>query len=324
MTMSKGGPAKIGLIGTISRDRIVHGDGPPLDGPGGVLYQAAVLSALGEEVFLHGHCGDDLLAEVDNMAASWPGLNTDGITFVSQPANRVRLQYPGQGERVETLEWAVPPFKLSPLPAGAAGWDALLFVLNSGFDMAFKDWRQTLAGLSCPAWLDIHSLVLEPAIGRPREYRAVPDWPAWVKGVTWLQANRREVACLGGHPDRIPTDKEVLDLARKAVDLGVKAAFVTMGHEGAMVVVRGQSQYVTAPAAGPAVDTTGCGDVFAAAALSRLVRGATPFEAAAFAMTLASEAALLSGVRATWAMASAHRQGTRPGPATPSSTPEET
>jgi sugar/nucleoside kinase (ribokinase family) len=324
MAMIKGGPAKIGLIGTVSRDRVIHGEGPPVDGPGGVLYQAAVLSALGEEVFLHGHCGDDLLAEVDNLAAAWPGLNADGLSFVSQPANRVRLRYSGEGEREEILEWAVPPFKLSPLPAATAGWDALLFVLNSGFDMAFKDWRQTLAALSCPAWLDTHSLVLEPAIGRPRGYRAVPDWQAWVKGAAWLQANRREVACLGGHPDRLPADKEVLDFTRQALDLGVRAAFVTLGPEGVIVAIRGQSQYVTVPAAGPAVDTTGCGDVFAAAALSRLVRGETPFEAAAFGATLASEATLVTGVRATWTMASAHRQGMRPGPGKPSSTPEGT
>jgi len=324
--MNKSGPAKIGLMGTISRDRIIHGDGPSVDGPGGVLYQAAVLSALGEEVYLHGHCGDDLLAEVDNLAAAWPGLNTDGLTFVSQPANRVRLEYPGQGERLEILEWAVPPFKLSPLPAAAAGWDALLFVLNSGFDMALKDWRQALAGLSCPAWLDIHSLVLEPAIGRPRGYRAVPDWQAWVKGVVWLQANLREVACMGGHPDMLPTDKEVLDFARQALDLGVRAAFVTLGPEGVLVAVRGRSQYVNLPPAGPAADTTGCGDVFAAAALSRLIRGETPFEAAAFGAALASEAALVTGVRATWTLASARRTGSgnRPGPGIPSALPEET
>jgi sugar/nucleoside kinase (ribokinase family) len=324
MTNSPSGPAKIGLFGTASRDRIVHGDGPPFDGPGGVLYQAAVLSALGNEVFLHGHCGDDLLAEMDGLAASWPGLNTDGLLFLAQPANRVHLQYPPEGEREEILEWAVPPFKPSLLADKAPGWEAFLCVMNSGFDMAFKDWRQTLAGLSCPVWFDIHSLVLEPAIGRPRGHRTVPDWQAWVKGVAWLQASRREVACLAGHPERLPTDKEALDFARQALDLGIRAVFVTLGPEGAVAAVRGQTQYLSSPAAGPAVDTTGCGAVFAAATLARLIRGESPFEAAAFGAALASEAALLTGIRATWTMASAHRLGSRPRPEGPSSPAEET
>ncbi len=323
MTNIPSGPARIGLFGTASRDRIVHGDGPPLDGPGGILYQAAVLAALGEEAFLQGHCGDDLLGELDGLGASWPGLHTDGLSFLSQPANRVHLRYPPEGERVEILEWAVPPFKPGPPAGGATGWDAFLCVMNSGFDMALKDWRQSLAGLTCPAWFDVQSLVLEPAIGRPRSYRAVPDWQAWVKGVTWLQANRRGAGCLAGHPDRLPSDKEVLDLARQALDLGVRGVFVTLGPQGVLAAVGGQTQYLAAPAAGPAVDTTGCGGVFAAAALARLVRGATPFEAAAFGAGLASEAALLAGVRATWAMAAAHRRGNRPGPITPPSTPEE-
>jgi len=259
---------------------------------------------------------------VDNLAAAWPGLNTEGLVFLSQPGNRVRLEYAASGERLEILEWAVPPFKPGPLQAAAAGWDALLFVLNSGFDMAFTDWRQLLTGLPCPVWFDVHSLVLEPAIGRPRGYGAVPDWQDWVKGVAWLQADRREAACLAGYPDRPATDTEVVELARQAIELGVRAVFITLGHEGALAAVRGQTKYVASPSSCPAVDTTGCGGVFAAAALSRLVRGETPFEAAAFGVRLASEAALAAGVRATWTAASAHRPGSRPGPAAPPAGPE--
>jgi hypothetical protein len=316
-------PARIGLIGTITRDRIVHEGGAAVDGIGGVLYQAAALSGLGEEVFVHGNCGHDLVSEIDRLAADWPGFRTEGICYVPQPANRVHLEYPIEGEPVEILEWAVPPFKLSPIPADAAQWEALLFVLNSGFDMILQDWRRIVAAVSCPAWLDIHSLVLEPALGRPRSFRAVPDWMAWVRGVAWLQANARGVACLDGHPDRLPSDGEILDFARRVFDLGVRAVFVTKRTGGAMVLTPGQSKHVTAPAAGPAVDATGCGDVFAAAAISRLVRGASPFEAASFGTVLASNAAFVSGVREIWKIAAAHGRGQRPGPPAPPSAQEE-
>jgi hypothetical protein len=323
MDTTSGGPAKIGLIGTITRDRIVHEAGSTFDGVGGVLYQASVLAGLGEEVFLFGRCGEDLRPEVDRLAADWPLVRTGGVGFVPQPANLVNLFYPRAGERVETLDWAVPPAEPGPVLADVGSWDALLFVLNSGFDMTLDGWRKILAAASCPAWLDIHSLVLEPSIGRPRRLRAVPDWPRWVKGTAWIQVNLQELACLCGHPERPPTDREALEFADRAFDLGVRAAFVTLGPGGAMVLTPARREKVAALPDGRIVDATGCGDVFAAAALARLVRGASPSEAASFAMVLASEAALGAGVRAAWAVAAAHRQGRPLGPHIPIPVREE-
>jgi hypothetical protein len=322
MNMTGDRPAKIGLIGTITRDRIVHEAGPTFDGVGGVLYQASVLAGLGEEIFLYGRCGEDLRPEIDRLATDWPSVRTGELRFVPPPANLVSLYYPLAGERVETLDWAVPPAEPGPVLAGLPDWDALLFVLNSGFDMTLEGWRKVLDAARCPAWLDIHSLVLEPAIGRTRRYRAVPDWASWVRGVTWLQANLQEVACLCGHPERLPDDPEVVEFAARIFDLGVRAIFVTLGSGGALALVPGRPDRITPPVMGPAVDATGCGDVFAAAAITRLVRGASPSEAASFGAALASEAALVSGVRATWKMAAAHGQSPRPNPKIAPSTRE--
>ncbi|MGA2361832.1 MAG: PfkB family carbohydrate kinase [Candidatus Aminicenantales bacterium] len=322
MDTTLGGPAKIGLIGTITMDRIVHESGPTYEGVGGVLYQASVLAGLGEEVFLFGRCGEDLRPEVDRLAADWPSVRMGGVGFVPQPANLVNLFYPQAGERLETLDWAVPPAEPGPVVANVGSWDALLFVLNSGFDMTLDGWRTILAAASCPAWLDIHSLVLEPSIGRPRRSRAVPDWPGWVGGVAWLQANLRELACLCGHPERPPTDREALEFAGRAFELGVRAVFITLGPGGAMVLTPGCQEKVAAAPVGPIVDATGCGDVFAAAALTRLVRGAGPSEAASFATALASKAALVAGVSATWKLAAAHGPGPCPDQKNPSSNRE--
>lgn len=319
--MISSGPASIGLIGTISRDTILLEGRPPVDAIGGVLYQAAVLSGLGEEVFLHGNCGHDLLAEVDRLASDWPTFRTDGICYVSQPANRVSFQYPTDDGPIEVLEWAVPPFKLSPLPADAARWQALLTCLNSGFDLSVQDWRRILAAVSCPSWLDIRSLVLEPALGRPRALRAVPDWAAWVRGVTWLQADLRGVACLEGRPGGALTDGEIIDFARRAFDLEVRALFIAKEIGTIMVLTPGQSKHVTASAS--VIDPTGCGGVFAAAAISRLVRGASAFDAASFGVVLASEAALVTGVREAWKIASAHGRPPHPGPEAPPPSEEE-
>jgi len=298
----------IGLIGTVTRDFINYQTGLVHQGAGGILYQAAALCGLGHRVHLHGNCGDDLRPEVEGLAAEWPTLRTDGLVSVPQPANQVNLFYPARGERVEILESAVPPLEPESVVEASRGRRALLFTLNSGLEMTRAGWKSGLEAAACPVWLDIHSLVLEPVLGRPRRYRPVADWPSWVRGVKWLQANRREIGCLAGRPGRSASAAEIRAFARRAFALGIAALFVTLGDEGAMVLSPDRADAVAAPApAGPIVDVTGCGDVFAAAALSRLLEGASPAGAASSAVDLAARAATVCGPRAVYGLAAAAR-----------------
>jgi len=326
---------KFGLIGTITKDFITSDPaaGPeeirlpdqaggaesvsgavPVSGQearaglGGVLYQAGVLCGLNEDVHLHTVCGQELRDEVQSIIRNWPTLYPSGIRTVPGPGNRVRLHYPEKGERLEILESVGPGLD----PAGIFGelplLDFLILVVNSGHDIAAGDWQKIVRGARCPAWLDVHSLPLTPVLHVERRYRALPGWRDWAEGVAYLQANRKEVACMLGRPDEAEgwpsaDSDETIRFADAAFEIGVRAVFLTLGKDGASVMTPGVRKIIPSLPVDRLADTTGCGDVFCAATATKLARGEDPFEAAAFGVRLASRAAAVLGIEATFYLA---------------------
>ncbi|MBN2198234.1 MAG: bifunctional hydroxymethylpyrimidine kinase/phosphomethylpyrimidine kinase [Candidatus Aminicenantes bacterium] len=244
-----------------------------------------------------------MAAEVESLVADWDAFRGEGIQKAAGAGNRVSLLYPREGERVEILRSAVSALNPENVLIGLTGLSFLIMVVNSGYELDLGAWRRILDAAGCPVWLDIHSLTLERVLGRPRTYRAVPEWEDWALGTAYLQANRKEVACMLGTPEQEAGNEEIRAFCRRALDLGLKAVFVTLGREGALVATP-EAEIMARPARDVEVmDTTGCGDVFCAAAASVLSRGASPGEAARFGTDLASRAAQVAGVRAAYELA---------------------
>ncbi len=295
--------AKFGLIGTITHDFITYESGRTFEGIGGVLYQAAVLCGLAQEVSLYTNLGEELAGPVEAIVRSWRKLAKKGVRIVSGPGNRVRLYYPDRGERIEVLESVVPPLDPAQILADLAVLEMLILVVNSAFDVALADWRTIIDAAKCPIWLDVHSLPLARVLGKKREYLALPEWVEWVRGVDYLQANRQEVASMLGHPRTLADRGELKPFSQRAFELGVKAVFVTLAKEGVAVYTPFSSQEISTRAVDSVVDSTGCGDVFCSAAAVRLQERASPFEAASFGVGLASRAVNVSGLKETYQLA---------------------
>jgi len=290
---------RFGLVGTITQDVITQASGRVLSGLGGILYQAAGLCGLGLDVTLYSHVSRHILPQVRPLIDRWPTCDSAGIGIVPGPGNRVFLHYPEEGERVEVLESHVPPLQPDRLLNDLPRIRFLILVINSGFDLTLLDWQRVVRQAECPVWLDVHSLVLTPELHRPRRYRSLPEWQDWAKGVTYLQANQKEVAAMLGEPERFPSRERLNHFAETALDLGLKGVFVTLGSEGVVVMTAESTRRVASPRAGEVVDTTGCGDIFCAGTAALLARGADPVEAAGFGVELASEAAGVSGIEQT-------------------------
>jgi len=295
---------RCGLIGTITADTIVHEDGRPVRSIGGILYQAAALSGLGVPSVLFSNCGEALHPDVEALIADWALLDRTGLKYVPGPGNRVLLRYSERArEREEILESVVPPLDPEPVLRALPKLDFLIMVFNSGFDIGLSDWRKIVSQAACPIWFDVHSLALEQKVGAHREYRSVPDWRSWVEGAAYLQANRQEVGCLMGHPERWADDSEIRAFFALAFEAGARAVFVTMGKDGVLAAIPGEIRHVPAETASRVVDATGCGDVFAAASVRELLRGASVFQAALSGVGLATKAVSVSGLPATYDLA---------------------
>lgn len=300
--MSRKKSEVFGLVGTITHDFISFSSGQPFSGLGGILYQAAALCGLGKEVHLFSNLGAELLPIVKKVASNWPRCETRGLCVVPGPGNRVHLRYPARGERVEVLESHVPPLNPQALIDRASRFDLLIGVINSGRDFTFRGWRKIIGEVKAPIWLDIHSLALSFVLHRPRSYRRLAEWRDWVEGLAYLQANEKEVASMLGEPGALPTLARIKRFGREALELGLKAIFITLGKKGVLVMTREASRVLEPPAVRGVVDTTGCGDVFCAATAARLVAEADPVEAASLGVELASRAARAAGVEETHAL----------------------
>lgn len=300
-----------GLIGTITSDVITYESGATFKGIGGILYHAAVLCGLGEEVFLYTNCGEEIFPEVERIIKGWTTLHTQGISTVSGRGNQVRLHYPEKGERLEILESVVPALNSNQIIRDLNDLKMLIMVLNSGFDIELKEWRKIVRRSSCPIWLDIHSLALAKKLGVPRNYLSLSEWKDWAKGATYLQANKQEVASMLGHPQKLPTEAEIEVFGKMALEIGIEALFITLGKEGVLALTTEDSLKISAPQVENVVDTTGCGDVFCAGTAWKLVQGVSPFEAASFGIELASKATKVSGISGTYALAVRQRNKMR-------------
>jgi len=291
---------RFALLGTITQDEITQASGRALSGEGGILYQAAGLCGLGRPVTLYANVGQGIFTRIKPVIDGWPTLDASRIRVVPGPGNTVFLHYPEKGERVEILESHVPPLRperlLKELPA--AGF--LIMVINSGFDISLRDWRRIVRRAACPIWFDFHSLALTLEMHTARRYRPLPEWPDWAEGTTYLQANLKEVSSMLGDPDKVPSRERLLRFGEQVRELGLRAAFITLGPEGVIVLQPPVLKTIALGGAGRVVDTTGCGDIFCAGAAAFLASGADPVEAAAFGAELASEAASVSGFEAAY------------------------
>jgi hypothetical protein len=297
-----------GLIGTVTHDFITFDSGRPFEGLGGVLYQAAVLCGLEKEVFLYTNLGEELVKDVERITRDWTTLHKEGIRPVPGPGNRVYLHYPDQGERVEVLKSVVPPLDSSRLLKKITEFEMLVMIVNSGFDLELSEWQKIVLASSCPVWLDIHSLLLSRELNVRRKYLALAEWKDWIKGVSFVQANAKEVATVLGRPDRVLSEADIFRFASMALRSGAKAVFVTLGKEGVFVLTREKSKKIEVGRTKKVVDTTGCGDVFCAAAAAKLSEGGDPFASASFGLELATQAVSVRGIEESYLLASRHRK----------------
>jgi fructose-1-phosphate kinase PfkB-like protein len=227
---------------------------------------------------------------------------------VPGPGNQVHLHYPERGERIETLRSVVPPLNPRQIIEDMDKLKMLVMVVNSGFDIEISDWRKIVHSASCPIWLDIHSLPLSRTLNSPREYLPLPEWREWAEGVNFIQANTIEMASMLGHPDKAPAMAEMVEFSKAAFELGIKAVFVTLGKDGVLALIKGESKAIATSAADEIIDTTGCGDVFCIGTVVELASGKDPLTSAAFGLRLASEAVGVKGIEETYLLANNHQE----------------
>jgi sugar/nucleoside kinase (ribokinase family) len=262
---------RFSVTGEVSRDHLSQPGSVPREGLGGcATYLSLALGRLGAEVIFATVAGDDL-------DPAWlKPLHAAGVDVRMRrllgPTAQLDLAYDQHGD-IAQLRFE-------------AGVESQMNVSQLPDDFWSGDWIIIGTG---PRRYQTSVVVRAHEIGRPvalstqREFQG--DWGALATLLPHLELlfiNSGEVVDL--HGDALPIGLDALHAANPRL-----TCVVTCGPRGAFLL-RGEWLYRVAACPGPIINTTGAGDVFAAAWLSTFVRTGDP----GYALQAASVAASLA------------------------------
>jgi hypothetical protein len=303
---------RVGILGSLVWDQIYGRDplAEPVEEWGGIAYALASLDASvgpGWEIVPLIKVGQDLAGKAREFVGGLRHLTPGGrCAEVPAPNNRVILHYYSTERRTERMSGGVPGWTWSELGPMVRDLDAIYLNFISGFELALGTAQALRQGFRGPIYVDLHSLLLGMQHDGVRVPRPLQDAASWLGCFDVIQLNEDEMRQLSPDP---------LSLAAEAIGAGTSLLIVTLAAKGAAYVaapgfdgwrtavrrydgttvvgsdepstvvppyrrtaVPLRTALIPAPKV-DALDPTGCGDVFGAAAAARLFAG-DPVEAA--------------------------------------------
>jgi len=324
--------SKVGVVGSLVWDQIHGRDplAPPTEEWGGIAYALGGLDASlppDWEIVPLIKVGRDLAPQAAELLHGLARLTPGGrCVEVPAPNNRVVLHYQSSERRCERMSGGVPGWTWLELGPMVRDLDAIYLNFISGFELALGTAQALRQGFRGPIYADLHSLFLGMHHDGIRVLQPLADPAAWFGCFDVVQLNEEEMRQLSPDP---------LSLSSQALGAGVSLLVVTLGARGTAYVaapgfdgwgtsggmpgvslsavkgpcvgarplhsVQGDSgAYAVRTALIPApvtdaIDPTGCGDVFGAAACARLLAGDRVEPALRHAGALAARNASLRG-----------------------------
>ncbi|HEX2219798.1 MAG TPA: carbohydrate kinase family protein [Gemmatimonadales bacterium] len=326
---------RVGILGSLVWDQIYGRDplAEPVEEWGGIAYALASLDASvapGWEIVPLIKVGQDLAPRAREFLGGLKHLTPGGrCVEVPAPNNRVVLHYYSTERRTERMSGGVPGWTWSELGPMVRDLDALYLNFISGFELALGTAQALRQGFQGPIYVDLHSLLLGMQHDGVRVPRRLQDAAAWLGCFDVIQLNEDEMRQLSPDPLSLAaeaigagTSLLIVTLAAKGAvyvaapgfdgwggqadgrtggqaDDGTQARAdggLAAGKPGELTVPSAplRTELIPAPTV-DALDPTGCGDVFGAAAAARLFAGESVEAVIRHANTMAARNAAFRG-----------------------------
>ncbi|ANY09296.1 carbohydrate kinase family protein [Pseudonocardia sp. HH130630-07] len=269
----------VAVLGPIPRDHVTTHRGEVFDSYGCVTYTTAALAALlgpDDRVVPVVHVRredqqviEDLLGELGNV----------DLSLVRSHADRgdvIDLTYLDQNRREELQAGFMPPITAEDV-APVIGADAFVCVPITDYEVPVATLAHLRQHGTGTILLDGHGPTVSVAPGGRRTRRLWIDRDQWLPHVDILKMNLEEAGrswfpSPGGDPAAVGAPLPRAELPRFAehcIDRGVRAVCVTLDEDGCALYERGpdgavREHLVPRIEVPDVVDTTGCGDSFAA------------------------------------------------------------
>ncbi len=288
------------VIGTVMRDEIHTASGETVESFGGILYNVVALAALTrgtDKIVPVCRIGEKHLAFVTQRYFGLSGHVPATCVHTSPGGTDENvIRYGGKGDRQECMTLNTEPLTAKILEP-VRDCESILLNPVSGREISLELLREFREAARGHIHLDMHNLGKEIDSSGYLAPAKLPNWKEWFSLVDTVQANEWEVeAILGARPE---SQDEFRDAAIELLSVeGLRAAIVTGGERGATIAHRltGDREihtlHVPALPLDQVVDTTGCGDCFAAGFVVGMQRYRNPLRATLMAT-------VLSGLNAT-------------------------
>ncbi len=249
-------------------DVIHHEDETETQSYGGIFFSVATLAnLLGEQdtiVPVFG-VGDKEYEAFLERLKQYPNVDTSGIFKFSGHTNQVHLFYKKGAERIECSKHISEPIPWKKIKS-KLDTDIVLVNMISGFDITLEtldEIRLATRDDRIPVYLDVHSLTLGIKEDFTRYRRPLEAWRRWLFMLHAVQMNEQEAEGLTFE------DFNDVTLANQVLALNTKVLVLTRGEKGFSSFIDDRKHVRRIDSPGiineQARDSTGCGDVFAAA-----------------------------------------------------------
>lgn len=299
------------VIGEPCLDVIHKINGETNRGFGGILYSLITLSVLcrdEDEIYPIMNLGSDQFSNTLNFIKQFRNINVSGINQTGNNLRKVYLDYgilAGGMDRSETSSMPAPAVEFEQIEPFLNDADAVLINMISGVDISQGTLRRIRGSFKGTIYIDIHNVVMRTNKNFSREYINPENWIEWCTNSDIVQMNETELSYLS--MDKLNEYKiaeEILINSPKKTAV----MLLTRGSGGVSSYTTQQKEYagqkftdldkkdVMAIENPDFKDSTGCGDVFAAAYIFDYMRTGDHAKALHFANRMASYKTSLEGV----------------------------
>ncbi len=300
------------VIGEPCIDMIYKADGEAKKSYGGILYSIislAVISRKEDVVLPVINIGEDEFDNIKDVLSKYSNIDTSGLYKMPHSTRKVNLyfNYYNSGKRAKFEQVYEPTYtiKYEQIEKFLPGADSILINNITGYDISLDDLKKIRGNFKGYIHMDIHNLVMKTNTDGTREHTTLPNWREWCSNTDTIQLNEFEVQSMSREKKN---EYEVIEEILLNQTNEVKAVVVTKGKIGASGYTKKVKKYGSevftdldkievGSIENPRYkDSTGCGDVFAAALTYDYTKNKDIKKSLHFANRLASYKTSLEGI----------------------------
>lgn len=271
---------KVAVLGPIPYDRITTHRGQVLEKYGCALYTTVALATLlgpDDRVCPVVHVRRRDEAAVKRILEPFGNVDVSGIRSDLDRGDVVELNYVDQNTRIERQTGFMAPIRPEDV-VGVVDADAFVCVPITDYEVGLDTLRYLRANSDGTILLDAHGPTNTLTRGGERFHRLWAERDSWLDSIDLLKMNLEEAGCSwfppadapGGATSGLPLPVDELPaFAEHCLRRGVRSVCVTLDQHGCAVYELGEQgelveHLVDRLPVDHVVDTTGCGDSFAA------------------------------------------------------------